>query len=238
MAYAPAMLDAGLLVLVAFVSGAMFHLWWARRLVKARRRIPKHWPLDPRRIVNTHEAKVWRSLVRTFPDHHVMVKIPVTRFTNPRANENKVLLHELLGKVYCTFTICAADGAVIGCVDVRGPKAIPRSNQLLKLALLSQCNVCYWIVEHNAMPPPAELKQYFLGTDIPATQTQGTDKAPFTDAQVQLRAAVERQRQTRAARPQLEARKNSHRDSDFAHTGWQQPDSFIAPLDSGLAALH
>ena len=57
-------------------------------------------------MANSQERKVWRWLVRVFFDHHVMVKIPVTRFTMPRAKENSEHWYQMLSGVYCTFTVC------------------------------------------------------------------------------------------------------------------------------------
>ena len=56
-----------------------------RRSAAAKRRLPAQWPLNPRPLANSGERHVWHWLRQTFPEHHVMVKLPVTRFTMPRA---------------------------------------------------------------------------------------------------------------------------------------------------------
>jgi hypothetical protein len=83
---------------------------------------PARWPLNPRVIVNSEERRVWRWLCRAFVDHHIMVKIPVTRFTMPRSPDNSVHWFNLLNGAYCTFTVCTPEGRAVGCVDVPGPK--------------------------------------------------------------------------------------------------------------------
>jgi len=245
----PSFVDAGILVLAGALAGSAGHYWWARQARKTRRQIPRHWPLDQRRIVNSQEQKLWRWLVKTFPQHHIMIKLPITRFTIPQAGENSDNLYELLNKVYCTFTVCAPTGEVVGCVDVRGKKPLPRSNQLLKLGLLSQCEICYSIIEPDDLPDPVRLRIYFLGED--AQQEQRVAETDFAkrllaSAQVQLRAAVERQRDTRKSEPDGGVRTRGvafellgpgeYFDSKFVPAA-PQADSFIMPLDSRRAAL-
>lgn len=240
------LIGAAVLVLVGVFAGLLGQLGWARHARKARRRIPKHWPVDPRAIVNSRERKVWHWLVRTFPDHQVMVKLPITRFTIPQASENSVLLYELLNKVYCTFSVCSPAGQVIGCVDVKGTKPLSRSNELLKLGLLSQCGVCYWTIEPDALPEAAEIRAYFLADEARPAADPGIGGHALASAKVQLRAAVERQRHNRKS-PEARVAKpvpmktdpsSDFPDSEFAQGAWQQADSFIAPLDSRLSALH
>ena len=137
---------AALMALGGIAAGVLGSRWWAARAAKARRRIPRHWPLDPRTMANSEECKVWRWLIRVFFDHYVMIKVPVTRFTFPHRNQNSAHWYHLLGGVYCTFTICGPDGQVVGCVDVPGRNGISRSNRKLKLTLLSQCGIAYWVV--------------------------------------------------------------------------------------------
>ena len=243
-------LGSVVLFLVGALAAFLAQLSWTRHVRKARRRIPKHWPVDARPLVNSRERKVWHWLVRAFPDHQVMVKTPITRFTIPRTSEDSALLYDLLNKVYCTFTVCSPAGHVVGCVDVRsGAKAISRTNQLLKLGLLSQCNVCYWIVEPDALPEALEIRAYFLGDDAqPSDADRGISGLALASAKVQLRATVERQRHSRrSSRDQgtkkpaavnLEPSSSEFPESEFAGGAWQQADSFIAPLDSRLSALH
>ena len=133
MSQAPGLMLPGLLALVCLCAGILGNRWWTHRAAKARRRIPKHWPLEPRAMANSQERKVWRWLVRVFFDQHVMVKVPLTRFTLPRSKENSEHWYQLLSGVYCTFTVCGADGQVVGCVDVPGAQGISRGNMQLKM---------------------------------------------------------------------------------------------------------
>ncbi|HMA07776.1 MAG TPA: hypothetical protein VKP68_07940, partial [Ramlibacter sp.] len=67
----------GIGAIVGAFAGILGSLWWARRAAMQRRRIPKHWPLDPRRMASSAECRVWHWLNRVFFDYHVMIKMPV-----------------------------------------------------------------------------------------------------------------------------------------------------------------
>lgn len=238
---------AGLAAGVGMLAGTLGCLWWARRAARQRRRIPTHWPLDPRRMASSAECLVWRWLDRAFIDHHVMIKVPVTRFTLPRGQQNSAHWHQLLSGVYCTFTVCTSDGTVVGCVDVIGPNGISRSNRQLKLTLLSQCGIAYWVVKPDHLPAVVEIRTEFLGDDAQRPGDAGKDEASLALARQKLRAVVERQRHQRLSGPAQPAppgrpspgggRETLLSDSDFHAGSWQQPNSFIAPLDSRRGKL-
>jgi len=235
-------LGPALLALCGFVAGAAAEFWRHRRQAKARRRIPRHWPLDPRRMVNSAEWKTWRWLLGVFPDEHVMVKVPVTRFTLPQRGQNSQHWYELLNGVYCTFTICSSDGRVMGCIDVAGPKGIPKQNRQLKLTLLSQCGIAYWVVQRGKLPDPNELRLDLLG-DLPSRPSERHEtQAELDAAKRRLRLVVDRQRHQRhgsgsAARDGLDSTPGDSTESRFAPGPWRQPNSFLAPLDSRPARL-
>jgi hypothetical protein len=170
-----------------------------------------------------------------------MVKVPVTRFTFPRAEESSAHWFQLLSGVYCTFTICAADGHVVGCIDVPTRSGLSRSNQKLKLGLLSQCGIAYWVVPQGNLPSLEKMRQAFLGD---AARGRGQGASQVQEARQHLRAAIDRQRLRRQAadsQPQVHSRHEIDSsllsDSGFHSSGWQQPNSFIAPLDSRPAKL-
>jgi hypothetical protein len=145
------------MALVLMALGAAVHRAWVARKEKSQRRIPKHWPLLPRAIVNSEEARVWHWLNRAFYDHQIMIKLPVTRFTVPRDLEKGMTWYRLLNGVYCTFTVCTPNGRVIGCLDVPGKNALPRSTRLLKHSLLTQCELPYWVVRSSSLPTVSEI---------------------------------------------------------------------------------
>ena len=177
MTQTPGWLLPGLLTLVGLVAGILGSRWWARREAKARRRIPRHWPLHPRALANSEERRVWRWLIRVFFDHQVMAKVPVTRFTLPRSKENSAHWYQLLSGVYCTFTVCNAEGQVVGCVDVPGANGLSRGNVQLKTTLLSQCGIAYCVVESKDLPALEEMRADFLGGNAVPSKRQLDDAA-------------------------------------------------------------
>ena len=233
-------LDPWLLTALApplLALGAWGHHVWAERSARRRRRIPKHWPLTARPLANTEETRVWHWLARTFYDHHVMVKLPVTRFTLPRDPDQGKAWYTLLGSVYCTFTICRSDGRVIGCVDVPGRGGISRTVRQIKHSLLTQCGLPYWIVRADSLPTVAEIRGEFLG-ESPMSQAmreREMEERAIIAAQNSLRTAIHRQRTSRGHSdfgplsnwPSSQAGEPR---SDLP-SQWQD-NSFLAPLDS------
>lgn len=232
---------------LGIAAGMLVTSWWGRRAARELRRIPRHWPLKPRRMASTAECLVWRWLQRVFFDQHVMIKIPVTRFTMPRGHANSAHWYQLLSGVYCTFTVCAPDGRVIGCVDVVGPNGISRSNRQLKLSLLSQCGIAYWVVQPDNLPGLAEIRMEFLGDDALAG-SKDDDEARIALARQELREVLDRQRHQRprglterkgaAARGPGAGHRHRQAESGFGSGEWQEANSFIAPLDSRRAELR
>ena len=237
-------------VLVGIALGIFLSAWQTRRVERARRRIPARWPLSPRVIVNSEERRVWRWLSRAFVDQHIMVKMPVTRFTMPRSPDNSVHWFNLLNGAYCTFTVCTPEGRVVGCVDVPGPKGISRRNQQLKQSLLTQCGIAYWLVHSANLPTMAEIRLEFLGEDAAFAIEHTHDDTLINAAQQHLRETVDRQRHSRysdltplapAEGPAPTPRRAAFApDLGFAGdsggsefgSSFHGENSFIAPLDS------
>lgn len=221
--------------------GAWGHHVWLKRSTREKKRIPKHWPLSARPLANTEEVQVWHWLARTFYDHHVMIKLPVTRFTLPRDPEQGKAWYGLLGSVYCTFTICRADGRVVGCVDVPGRSGISRTVRQIKHSLLTQCGMPYWVIRPDNLPTVAEIRGEFLG-ETPLAQTmreREQEERAIIAAQTNLRTALDRQRKNRhsdyAPLSTWPASTTDPR-SDFG-SNWGADNSFLQPLDSRKGEL-
>ncbi|OOG79630.1 hypothetical protein B0E41_22895 [Hydrogenophaga sp. A37] len=226
-----------MLVPALLAIGAMLYRAWEDRKARARRRIPKQWPLDTRAVANSEELLVWHWLSRAFYDHHVMIKMPVTRFTLPREKEEGMDWYRLLSGVYCTFSICKADGRVVGCLDVPGRAGIPRSTRQLKHSLLTQCGLPYWVVRSNSLPTVSEIRGEFLG-EVPTPETmrdREQEERAMIAAQTNLRSALTRQRSNRHSdfSPLSSWPASTTGDSKVSDLGshWQD-NSFLVPLDS------
>lgn len=162
------MFDVFVLALTAtavsgLATGAACHHGWLKRAARKKRHIPAQWHLQARPLLLGSEQEVWHWLQRAFFDHHVLVKIPVIRFVSPRNEAEGQRSFELLKSVYCTFTVCAADGTVIGCLDVPGPQGLRASNRDLKRKLFDECGIAYAVVRDSNLPTLEDVRAAFLG---------------------------------------------------------------------------
>jgi hypothetical protein len=235
---------AGAALLAGVVLGAFLHAWWVVRQARAQRRIPAYWPLTMRLVANSEERRVWRWLSRAFFDHHVMIKMPVTRFTLPRSKDEGGEWHEMLNAAYCTFTIVDSEGRVVGCVDVPGHVGISKSTRVLKQSLLDQCGISYWVVTSSSLPALADIRREFLGPEAAAVQpgSRPTVNPQVTNAQGELRATLERKRSSKRV---VEFDPMTSDPADFMDSKQleefdprSEPNSFLAPLDSRLGELR
>lgn len=225
--------------LFGVLAGAAMLLWRNRYLERQRRRIPSSWPLKTRPLVNTQERRVWIWLTKVMFDQHILIKLPVTRFTAPANQTEAPHWYRLLNGVYCTFTICSLDGRVIGCVDVPGPNGLSLGNQTLKHSLLDQCGIHYWVVDPANLPHLSQIRAAFLGEQAARTTASQPLDSRFQDVREHLHAVVTRRRQSKG---------NDTTPSDLAPlsvpdfpesrlaSGWEL-NSFVSPLDSRIGDL-
>ena len=229
------------MIYVAFLLGtglgAAVVFWLRRTQSKGRRRIPKEWPLALRPLVNSREKQVWIWLAKVMFDQQILIKLPVTRFTAPAAHSDAAHWYQLLNGVYCTFTICKADGKVMGCLDVPGKNALPRSTRMLKHSLLTQCGLPYWVVRSSSLPTVAEIRAEFLG-ESPTAQSmreREQEERAIIAAQANLRSAINRQRNIRHSdfSPMSNWPSSTTGDTRASDLSSQwQDNSFLVPLDS------
>ena len=174
---------------VGAALGVGFYIWWLRREASAKMRLPSKWPLTSRVLMTNEEYEVFKWLLGAFHDHRVMVKLPVLRFTVPLSKDENgggARWQELLGGVYCTFTVCTSNGNVVGCVDVPGKRGLNKSNRQLKESLLSDCRVAYTVVRSAKLPLVSAMRAAFLGEipledQVEAHATRGGDSSFHAD---------------------------------------------------------
>ena len=202
-------LPTWLFVTVAFFIGGLAvglcqHRYGKRRKGQHSRRVlevPQVWPFDPRRLASFDEREVWAWLRATFPEHQVLPKLPLTRFVSPQRPDRARAWQQLLAGVSCSFTVCADDGRVIGCLDVMaGPDALPRINRQIKETLLDQCGINYWAVLRDRLPHGEILRAEFLGSDarVLDVQPRTSPIVPIEDARQRLHQTLDRNRAWRA----------------------------------------
>ncbi len=235
------------LFLAGLVLGAGLLFWHNRKLARARRRVPKKWPLAVRSLANSEEKRVWLWLNKVMFDQQVLLKLPVTRFTAPANRDEAGHWFKLLNGVYCTFTVCTPEGRVIGCVDLAGPLRL-RSNQILKHSLLTQLGIRYRVFDSAKLPHPTQVRADFLGQDAARRTEKEVLDVRFKDVKKSLQATLDKQRSSKIRRARgPESELDSGSDSVFADSsqfqgsrhssGWDQ-NSFLTPLDSRRAELR
>ncbi|MEC5213342.1 hypothetical protein RCH06_001888 [Polaromonas sp. CG_9.5] len=193
------LLVSSLSLLAGSALGALLCAAWLRRKTKIKPRLPDHWPLRARKIVSGHEKKVWVWLRSCFPDHIVMVKVPILRFTmlhdtynasinaNTLADSRAKSEHwlELLEGIYTTFTISTAGGTIIGCVDVSGKPTFTKGSHELKETLLLDCGIAYIVVSAEKLPTAVSMRSSFLGEmevePVEDQVTRGGDSEFYAD---------------------------------------------------------
>ena len=176
-------------LLAGAVLGVGFYVWWVKRQASAKMRLPSKWPLTARVLMTNEEHEVFKWLASAFQDHLVMVKLPVLRFTVPVSKDENgggARWQDLLGGVYCTFTVCTANGNVVGCVDVPGKRGLNKNNRLLKETLLSDCRIAYTVVRSAKLPQVSAMRAAFLGEmqledQVDAEATRGGDSSFHAD---------------------------------------------------------
>lgn len=160
--------------------GVGFYIWWLRREASAKMRLPSKWPLAARALLTNEEQEVFKWLLAAFHDHIVMAKLPVLRFTVPLSKDQNgggARWQELLGGVYCTFTVCTFNGNVVGCVDVPGKRGLNKVNRQLKESLLSDCRIAYTVVRSVKLPEMSAMRAAFLGEMASEDRVEAQDTA-------------------------------------------------------------
>ena len=162
--------------------GASFYRHWEARTAKRKRRIPEQWQIQARPLFTDVERAVWHWLKSVFDDQCVLVKIPVIRFLSPLSKVQGQHLHELLKGVYCSFTVCASDGTVIGCIDVPGPSGLRASQRDMKKKLFAECGIAYAVVSAAALPAKEVVRGVFLSEFEIPEETDRSYAHPYSQA--------------------------------------------------------
>lgn len=143
--------------------GAASCRYWLDRNARQKKRIPAKWQLRTRPLFSDTERTVWRWLRQVFFDHQLLMKVPVIRFLYPQSASQGQHSHELLKGIYCSFTVCAADGTVVGCIDVPGASGLKASHRDMKQKLFDECGIAYAVLSANNLPTLEALRTTFLG---------------------------------------------------------------------------
>lgn len=245
-------------LLAGAIVGAGLYAWWSYALASGKMRMPDKWPLTSRVLLTNEEYEVFKWLRGIFDDHLVMVKLPVLRFTlpiNKGKNGGGARWQHLLEGVYCTFTVCTANGNVVGCVDVPGKRGLNRVNRDLKESLLADCRIAYTVSRSVNLPNAGSMRAAFLGEPLQdAVATRGGDSSfhaeldSFTkEKRMATKAAALKELNDNDALKPIQGSRGAGFNADGSGASgptkshrlpkkWD--DSFIQPDESRPAKLH
>lgn len=216
------------MVLAAALFGAGAAAWWLRR-GSAPPPLPREWHLTLRPVFTSQERHLYRQLTQLFPQHAILAKLPLTRFTQPSEPARVQYWHDLIAGLHVTFAVCSPGGRVLAALDVEGPRGGSRRASAIKTAVLRTCRVRYLCFMVDDLPSLDEVRHLVLEDGPWPAGSAATAPSPLDEARSTLASTVRKRREQRDAQWQ---------DSTFSHDSFFAPDSRLDSLaDSGFSTL-
>ncbi len=129
---------------------------------KRERNMPDVWPLARRPVLNARERHVYALMKQAFPQQQVLVKLPLTRFTQLRDSKNAAFWYELLTPLTVTFTLCDGNTQVFAVVDLLNEDRAGSSATKLKRRALAAAQVRYVRLNMTEVPSVRMLRDLLL----------------------------------------------------------------------------
>jgi dGTP triphosphohydrolase len=133
-----------------------------RALFKRDRSMPEVWPLARRPVLNARERHVYALMKQAFPQQQVLVKLPLTRFTQLRETKNAAFWYELLTPLTVSFTLCDGNTQVFAVVDLLNEDRAGSSATKLKRRALAAAQVRYVRLNMTEVPSVRMLRDLVL----------------------------------------------------------------------------
>jgi Protein of unknown function (DUF2726) len=146
---------AALFVVCLLGAGALW-LWRKRHTKKLA--LPQEWELNPRPVFNSDERRVYRHLRDALPQHVVLSKLPLVRFSQASDPRQVRYWYELLGNISVAFAVCSPNGRVLLAIDLEGEGTTSRRSMQIKHAALAACKVRYLRCTAERLPSVPELQ--------------------------------------------------------------------------------
>jgi Protein of unknown function (DUF2726) len=146
---------AALFVICLLGVGGLW-LWQQRRLKKQA--LPQDWELNPRPVFNSDERRVYRHLRDAWPQHVVLSKLPLVRFSQSADPRRVRYWYDLLGHISVAFAVCSPNGRVLLAIDLEGEGTGSRRSMQIKHAALAACKVRYLRCAADRLPSVPELQ--------------------------------------------------------------------------------
>lgn len=218
------------LVVVSVLLGAAISLWLTRR--SRAEALPREWHLTLRPVFSSDERRMYRQLREAFPEHAILVKLPLTRFTQPSETDRAGYWYKLIGNLHVTFAISNLNGRVIAAIDIEGARGGSRRGTAIKTGVLNACRVRYLCFMVDDLPSLLEVQRLVLHDGpqpMPLARSAISAPTPLDDARSTLARTVRQRREQRSALWQ---------DSTFAQDSFFAPDSRLdGMIESGFASL-
>jgi Protein of unknown function (DUF2726) len=144
------------LLLLALLGAGLLWLWRAR--ASKKQTLPVEWELNPRPVFNSDERRVFRHLRDALPQHVVLSKLPLVRFSQAADPRQVRYWYELLGNVSVAFAVCSANGRVLLAIDLEGESTTSKRTMQIKHAALAACRVRYLRCAADRLPSAPELQ--------------------------------------------------------------------------------
>lgn len=219
-----------LVVVSSVLLGAGLSLWITHR--HRAESLPREWHLTLRPVFTADERRMYRQLREAFPEHAILVKLPLTRFTQASEPERAGYWHQLIGNLHVTFAICNLNGRVIAAIDIEGARSGSRRATAIKTGVLNACRVRYLCFMVDDLPSLLEVQRLVLHDgpmSMPAARGAASAPSPLDDARHTLERTVRQRREQRSALWQ---------DSTFAQDSFFAPDSRLdGMVESGFTPL-
>lgn len=151
-------------VSLALLLGAAL-LWLRFGGRRAPKVLPTRWLLSSRRVFGSQELRLYRRLREALPQHVLMSKLPLVRFSQPDDPGEVRYWYELLANQHVSFAICSESGRVQAAIDLEGLRPTSRRSLKIKEAVLAACKVRYLRVTPDALPSVAELQALVPGAE-------------------------------------------------------------------------
>ncbi len=147
--------------LLSMGLGALAYERWVGRVIAVRKKSARRHALRRKPLVSKDELQVWNWLRDIFPEHHVMLKLPLTSFAEPNSLEGDAHWVALLGPVTFSCVVADGTGTVMGCVDVLKAGELLERKHAFKRELLGRAGIPYWAIENRVWPDAAAIREKF-----------------------------------------------------------------------------
>ncbi len=222
-------------------------LWWWRRQHPKKQVLPVEWELNPRPVFNSDERRVYRHLRDALPQHIVLSKLPLVRFSQAADPKQVRYWYELLGGSSVAFAVCSTNGRVLLAIDLEGEGMTSRRSMQIKHAALAACKVRYLRCSADRLPSVPELRSLVpaipqpVGSAMAHTAGVGSGHANLDNAYasgpVPLEQATPALHQASESLANTVASRRRERSALWQDSGFMQDSFFVADPDSRRGGL-